>query len=200
MVWVSVGIPAHAQNVNEWLRQKKTQIRYLTEQIAALQVYIELGQKSYAIYRDGLGLISDRKASEFSLHKNYFVSLSQVNPGIRNSAKVQEMWGWHAAIRLFQQRLRRIELAECSASVQQLFSSLVQSSDEYAQQLQLLTTDGHYQLTDEERWAQLGELYEQFFALFAFAQSRCEEALSYAKVIRQSNSEINIVERLSGVR
>ena len=54
--------------------QKETQIEYLLTQIAGLQIYIELAQKGYAIYKDGLDLITDIKDGEFSLHRDYFGS------------------------------------------------------------------------------------------------------------------------------
>ncbi len=58
---LGIGIRVQAQNWNEWFRQKKTQIRYYVEQISALQVYIDLGQKGYGIYQDGLTVINDIK-------------------------------------------------------------------------------------------------------------------------------------------
>ncbi len=39
------AVSGFAQNWNEFFRQKRTQIKYLWQQIAALQVYIELGTK-----------------------------------------------------------------------------------------------------------------------------------------------------------
>jgi 3-phenylpropionate/cinnamic acid dioxygenase small subunit len=39
----------YAQNWKEWTQQKKTQIKYLVNQIAALQIYATYVEKGYAI-------------------------------------------------------------------------------------------------------------------------------------------------------
>lgn len=46
-----------AQTFNEWFKQKKTQIQYLIDQIAALQVYSQSLQKGYDIADAGLKFI-----------------------------------------------------------------------------------------------------------------------------------------------
>ena len=89
---------SHAQNWNEWFRQKRTQIRYLVNQLAALQVYIELGQEGYAIYRDGLQLVGDIKNGDFNLHKDYLGSLMLVNPAIKRYKKVAEIIAFQVRI------------------------------------------------------------------------------------------------------
>lgn len=79
---------AHAQTFNEWFKQKKTQKKYLLEQIALLKVYIDYARKGYQIVNDGLGVIRKIKKGDFNLHEGYFTSLKSVNPKIKGYGKV----------------------------------------------------------------------------------------------------------------
>ena len=49
ILFVLAGGLSQAQTFNEWFRQKATQKKYLIQQIAALQVYLDYVQKGYAI-------------------------------------------------------------------------------------------------------------------------------------------------------
>ncbi len=76
------------QTYDEWFRQKKTQKKYLLEQIAALQTYIGYAGKGYSIVTGGLSIIRNIKHGDFNLHNNFFNSISSVNPAIKKYSKV----------------------------------------------------------------------------------------------------------------
>jgi hypothetical protein len=61
------------QNAQEWTRQKKTQIKYLLQQIAANKVYIEYIEKGYNIARKGLQTIHDIKKGDFKEGMRVFI-------------------------------------------------------------------------------------------------------------------------------
>lgn len=46
---------AEAQTFDEWFRQKKTQKKYLVQQIAALKVYLGYLKEGYEIAQKGMG-------------------------------------------------------------------------------------------------------------------------------------------------
>lgn len=81
---------AQSPTFNEWLRQKKTQRKYLVEQIGALQVYFEYLKKGYNIVDKGLTNIGNIKNATHQLDNNYFSSLKQVSPVITSSPKYRE--------------------------------------------------------------------------------------------------------------
>lgn len=56
------------QTFHEWFRQKKTQKKYLIQQIAALKVYLGYVQKGYSIAQKGLTTVSNIKKGNFDLH------------------------------------------------------------------------------------------------------------------------------------
>lgn len=89
---------AQAPNSREWLRQKKTQRRYLIEQIAALQAYLGVVKKGYNIVDEGLTSIGNIKGDTHGMDKAYFASLRQVSPVITNSPKYQETKKFHQTI------------------------------------------------------------------------------------------------------
>jgi hypothetical protein len=74
---------AYSQTLAEWTQQKKTQIEYLLDQIAANKVFIDYAQKGYAIAKLGLNTIEDIKSGDFNLHRDLFHSLEIVNPSIK---------------------------------------------------------------------------------------------------------------------
>lgn len=61
----------YAQNSAEWLRQKRTQTRYLLEQILANGVYQDYLKQGYRVLQGGLNLIGEWKNREFELHTQY---------------------------------------------------------------------------------------------------------------------------------
>ena len=70
MLFLAAGT-VEAQTFSEWFRQKKTQKKYLLQQIAALQVYIGYAQKGYRIAKEGLTTIGGFTKGEFDLHSDF---------------------------------------------------------------------------------------------------------------------------------
>lgn len=191
-----IAVPATAQTWNEWFRQKRTQIRYHLRQIAALQVYIELGQKGYGIYQDGLQLIGDIKDSDFGLHKNYFASLSNVNPRVSQLPNAREISVWRQQVIIFGNRIRKMQLGVSQSSLDHLFAELAKKSNDHHEQLELLVTAGNYQLSDEERITQIAKLHKAQQQLYNFAKSTYQDAIVYAKHQGKSAHEIKVIKQL----
>src|SRR6266496_5059543 len=87
----SVVSVCNAQTWGEWFQQKKTQQKYLIQQIAALQVYLSYVEKGYGIAKKGIDVIQEFKNGEFNLHEAFFNSLKTVNPTVKNAAEVTEI-------------------------------------------------------------------------------------------------------------
>ena len=88
IIW-SIGI-VQGQILKEWLHQKKTQKEYLLTQILANQLYLELLDKGYRIFRTGMGIVAQWKQGEFSLHQTFFESLGLLRPAVRRFGKIAE--------------------------------------------------------------------------------------------------------------
>lgn len=199
IAFLLTAAPVYSQNFDEWVRQKRTQIKYLVNQIAALQVYIELGQKGYAIYQDGLDFISDIKDGEFSLHREYFASLSAVKPGIANLPKVKEIIEWARQIRRFDELVGRLDLGREQSSAEKLFTGLVQRSSESIEQIELLVTDGNYQLNDRERIKRINDVYEQMSEVYGFARSLYNDALQLRGLQATDEKDVRLLRMFNGL-
>jgi hypothetical protein len=155
----SWAFSASAQTWGEFFSQKKTQKKYLLQQIAALQVYIGYAKKGYDIVGSGIHAVRDISNGEFSLHRNFFSSLAAVNPNIKNSAAVSEIingglaviavlkqWtsaGLNAEDQTYVALVRADLLAECAADLEDLF---------------MVITAGKLEMKDDERLTRLETL------------------------------------------
>lgn len=190
---------AFSQNWNEWFRQRRTQIRYHLKQIAGLQLYIELGKKGYGIYKDGLDVIGDIKDGDFNLHKDYFASLSTVNANVSRFPQVEEIILWHQQVIIFRNRINKMQLGTTQNSLNNLFAQLVTKSNDHREQLELLITNGNYQLTDEERIEHIAEVHGDQRQLYNFAKSTYQESVVYDKQRKNGEQEIKVIKQLQGL-
>ncbi len=155
---------ANAQNFDEWFRQKKTQIKYLEQQIAALQVYDQLLQEGYGTLQGGLQVIGDLKQGDFDLHHDYFLSLKKVNSNISKDGKTQRARTvYRDILQVCKQVLHQSQTLPSTERdyVQLVVSRLQINAQQVFHQYTLLTRGDHYQLTDDERMRQINaSLYE----------------------------------------
>src|SRR5882762_9234160 len=86
-----ISYESYGQTFAEWFQQKKTQKKYLVQQIAALHVYLDYLKKGYTIVHNGLNTIGNIKNGNFNLDRDFFSSLKNVNPSIKNIAKVADI-------------------------------------------------------------------------------------------------------------
>src|SRR4051812_7118892 len=98
-----VQYKSKAQTFDEWFKQKKTQKKYLLQQIAALQVYSGYLQKGYEIAEQGLTVIGNIKKGDFNLHSSFIGSLKSINQRISKYTKVTDMIGLQTNIALIGQ-------------------------------------------------------------------------------------------------
>ncbi len=176
--WAKQG---HAQLWAELFQQKKTQIKYLTQQIAALQVYIGYVEKGYHIAQQGLTAISDIKNGEFNLHTAYFNSLKAINPSIRKDARIAEIIAMQLSIvQQYKKCYRQVKQSTRFNSgevsyVYSVFTSLLGGCANDITDLISLTTAGKLQLTDDERISRIGALYSDMQDKYSFVQDFSEK-------------------------
>jgi hypothetical protein len=164
----------HAQNRNEWFEQKKTQKKYLLQQIVALKVYLGYLEKGYDIASKGLNTIHDIKKGDFNLHNNFFNSLKQVNPKIQKSAKVADILAYQVRIvKIAKQNIERInengqftneELDYCKIVFDNLLTECLKNIDE----LVMMITSGEVEMKDDERIKRIDQLYVDMQDKYSF--------------------------------
>ena len=193
-----VGSGACAQTANEWFKQKKTQIKYLVEQIAALKVYLKTAKTGYDIAQRGLTLIGDIKDDSFQMDKTYFTSLKDVNPSIRSSTKISHILAYQKRI---VDDLRDLN-TWCQGNEQfntserkELFllqKNLLQKSNDSLDELTLVITPLTTDMKDDERLQRIDRIYIEMQERYVFVQTLNDEAKSLALSRAKDLHEITV--------
>lgn len=162
-----------AQTWNEFFKQKKTQRKYLLQQIAALEVYIGYVRKGYEIADQGISTVRSIRDGEFGLHSAFFSSLKAVNPAIRNNSKVAEIIAMQLSISSSLKEIRTVDYlsAENLVYVSEVAAVVLKECTADLDELLLVITAGKTEMKDDERLARLDKIYTSMKDKFAFVQS-----------------------------
>ena len=185
---------AQTPNFKEWFLQKKTQLEYLLEQIAALKVYLEYLKKGYEVAQKGLSTIELITDGSFSRHKDYFNSLKQVSPVVANSSKVNEVLLIQQQIigdfkNLLQdirgdQNLNPDEIEY----IQAVYQGMLITGNAFLDELTVITTSGEVEMKDDERLLRLDKIHEDVLHQYSFVQDfiACVSMLSVSRAKERS--------------
>ncbi|MBN8880519.1 MAG: hypothetical protein J0I32_23450 [Sphingobacteriales bacterium] len=200
------AIGSQAQTFSEWFKQKKTQIKYLVQQIAANQAYIEQLQKGYRIARQGLNFIGDIKDGHFRLDERFFASLSAVSSEIRNYKKVGEIIAMNARIiRLSQSTLKDVKESSLFSEseqqyVSQVVNGLLDGCIDLTEGLMLVITPSQLKLSDDERLRRIDGLHEEVKQQDAFMQSFSSECQVLALQKQREQREASLIRKIYGIQ
>lgn len=195
-----------AQTWAEWFNQKKTQKKYLAEQIAALKIYSGYLQKGYSIAQGGLSTISDFKSGEFNLHTDFFNALKAVNPKIKNYGKVAEIIAMQIEI-IGQYKALKKKLAGTTGIhpqetqyIGQVFSRLLDQCGNTLDELIMVTTSGELEMKDDERIERIDKLHEEMTRDYTFCKSFSNEALILVVSREKEQNELQTSRTLNGIK
>nr|WP_068891221.1 hypothetical protein [Pedobacter panaciterrae] len=184
-----------AQSWAEWFKQKKTQKKYLLQQIVAFQVYIGYAKKGYEIVGSGLQTVRDISNGEFNLHNVFITGLKQVSPAIRNDLRIAEI----IALQLGMLKSFGVLKSTGGLSADQLLyvaevaNEVISECYHDLEELLLIITSSKLEMKDDERLSRLTEIYERMLDKYAFTQNFCGEA---ELLTRQRKLELETVEKL----
>ncbi|HEV7333107.1 MAG TPA: hypothetical protein VGN63_18880 [Flavisolibacter sp.] len=180
------GERTRAQTWDEWFRQKETQIRYLTEQLAALKMYGSTVTKGYTILKEGLHTISGYKEADVAQHRERFQSLGVVNETVKNGGFMKEITALRGRMvtiyeknRRFVQTCRQYTPDEIRY-VRSVLEGVVKRANGAWDDAALVVSDEGIQLTDDERIRRLQKLGRRMLDLYAFAASFDREIATLA--------------------
>lgn len=152
---------------NEWFKQKKTELKYLGEHIAQLQVYLKFVKDGYKLVDKGNKLIQQAKNGELSIHDVFYLSLKLVNQRIKNYPGVRKIIDHHSYIATTSAALLKKSAGTTgltaedkqyvSATLSRLRTDMSGSLDELMQVL----SDHQIEMTDDERIRKIDQL-EQY--------------------------------------
>ena len=167
MSMVFIHCTSHAQVFDEWFRQKKTQKKYLIQQIEALHVYLEYLKKGYQIVHNGLNTVENIKNGNFNLDRDFFSSLKNVNPSIRNMAKVADIIAFQVYIGRELGRVYNF----CATNkhftpeeiryISKVHTNMLLLTDASVSELLTIIQSGKTQMTDDERIHRIDKIYNE---------------------------------------
>lgn len=208
ILWIAFIITAantgQAQTWDEWFRQEKTQRKYLLQQIAALQVYLGYLKKGYDIASQGLTTIRNIKNGDFSLHRDFFGSLSLVNPKIRDYARVADIIALQIKIiKEVKETVKGIaeagqltpdEMSLCN----KVFDNLLAASLKNIDELFLVITSGELEMKDDERLNRIDAIFLEMQEKYAFTADMSEELALLSVQRMQEQHEVGLSKKLFG--
>ena len=174
LLLVLIGNRVIAQNWQEWMQQKKTQRKYLLQQIAGLKLYLDYAEKGYKIAQTGLTTIEKIKHADLALHDEFFKSLKKVNPKIASSMKVTS--ALEKTVLIVKEVRQAISGLQSSgqftpeevAMYVRGFEGLLMQCTETVEELVNLITSGYYEMTDEQRLQRIEAIAKVMDAHYAF--------------------------------
>ncbi|MBO9674151.1 MAG: hypothetical protein J7577_11945 [Sphingobacteriaceae bacterium] len=161
MALMSSATLARCQTWSEWFSQKKTQEKYLLEQIAAVKLYAGYLKKGYEVARSGWNTVSDLASGEFRLHNRFISALASVNPAIGRSVKVAEIVSFQLEImKLFAALKARQGLSlAVFGYVREVEHKVLSECWDDLDGLFLVVTSGRLEMGDAERLSRLDTIH-----------------------------------------
>lgn len=195
-----VGTNAFGQTWGEFFSQKKTQKKYLLEQLVALKIYASYLKKGYDIVGSGIGTVRDIKNGEFSLHSTFFSSLKSVNPAIRKNAKVSSIISLQISIVKAFKSIGDNDGLKLSDN-QYILDVKDRVTDECLgdmEELLLVITSGRLEMSDDERIERLDSIYERMRDKAVFVQSFTGEVNLLIHQRKNEQKSINHLREIYG--
>lgn len=176
ILFLLVAAQLNAQTFNEWFRQKKTQKKYLVQQIAALKIYLKYLKQGYRIVDKGLNIVGDIKDRNFRSHKTYFESLRDVNSVVANSGNISSLIFYEEMVIRHASKMRSEFIGNPFLTkeevnyIQLVCENLMRLSKENTESAENLLTSQKLEMKDDERIARLKVLCLEAKNRFSFAR------------------------------
>lgn len=197
--------PGRAQTWSEWFKQRKTQLKYLGQQLAALQVYTGYVQEGYQIADNGLTVIGAMKGGEFHLFRDFFGAQRTVNPALAVYARPDTVLALLQRLRTaatYTLGLWREAQLFTPAEVAQLrsvFAALLEKTQQCREELFGLLSVDVYGLTDDERLRRVADTQSQLVQLARQVQQLAASSLLALRQRQAVLHEVNHSRRMTGL-
>ncbi|MET3501326.1 hypothetical protein ABIC45_002938 [Mucilaginibacter rubeus] len=200
---ISTGMAAKAdaQTFAEWFSQKKTQKKYLLQQIAALQIYSGYLKKGYNIASNGLGNISGYLKSENSLHTTYYNRLKTADPVVVNDPMVKAIMAWQQDIL---KRTREIDQTSGMTPSEKKYLSKVCAAvladcDQQLNTLQNVISDNKLEMSDADRLALITRIHAAMQENYKFTSGFSAQVKILAARREQEQAQLAVSKQVYGI-
>jgi hypothetical protein len=187
-----------SQGAGNFFSQSETDIRSMSEQIAALQTYIEIAGKGYGIAKKGLAIIGDLKKGEFDLHSSYFGSLRIVNPNIQGYSRVCDIISCILSITTgFKNNTHFKNLTSSEINyLRWVYDNMAAACAKSLAALTDLITDNTYLLYDNERIWGIETIYNDIKEKYSFSRVFLEGADILSAQRQKEWNQISLLKKL----
>ncbi|MBN8788535.1 MAG: hypothetical protein J0I84_15705 [Terrimonas sp.] len=181
---------------------QNNQIKLYIQQIAANKVYLEYLQKGYSIVKNGLNTIGNIKNGHFSLDKDFFSQLENINPKVRHYAKEADIIALNVQIiRRFKKALAEAKGTDLFSDqeldyINRVFNSLIDNCASLTDELTVLLTPSEWKMSDDERIKRIDGLHTAMRDNYAFVNHFAGELEIMAM---QKGKELNDAAVLQGL-
>ena len=170
------------QTYAEWFRQKKTQQKYLLEQVVALQTYSSYLHKGYSIAKQGTGSVTHYLGEEWNAHLRYYTRKQKADPALRRHPQVVDILYWQQGVTRQLSKLNSLSgfSAQELRYLKSVSESVLQDCSHQAELLEKVCSDSQIDLDDQERLQLIGRIHDAMSGNLRFATGFVKECLLYA--------------------
>jgi Na+-translocating ferredoxin:NAD+ oxidoreductase RnfG subunit len=200
---ISTGMAAKAdaQTFAEWFSQKKTQKKYLLQQIAALQIYSGYLKKGYSIASNGLGNISGYLKAENRLHSTYYNRLKTADPVVKNDPMIKAIMDWQQDILKRTQEINQtngMTPAE-KGYLSKVSAAVLADCDQQLNTLQNVISDNKVEMSDAERLTLITRLHAAMLANYKFTSGFSAQVKILAVRREQEKTQLAVSKQVYGI-
>ena len=192
---------SNAQTFAEWFSQGKTQIKYLTQQIAALNACETSIRQGYNMLKGEWTSIGNFKNGEFGLHQSYYTSLSNVNPQVKSSPDIGFITTEQQSIISMLNAIQNVAglTADERGYIQTVVQNIINECSKDLDKLNSVLKNGTLQMSDDERLKQIRNIQAAMLDKYQFTQSFCNSVRLMAAQRNQDSNETQTLNKLYGI-
>jgi Na+-translocating ferredoxin:NAD+ oxidoreductase RnfG subunit len=196
-----MALKTQAQTFAEWFSQKKTQRKYLQQQIAALQVYSGYLKQGYGIATNGLGSISDYLNSENNLHNTFYNRLKTADPVVKNNTMVKDILAWQQDILKRTGEINQVSgmTAAERSYLSGVCKAVLNDCDQQLSTLQNVINDNKVEMSDAERLALVTKVHSAMLANYQFTSGFAAQVKLLAIRRQQEGNQVTVSKRIYGI-
>jgi hypothetical protein len=193
----TINLRSVGQTFSEWFWQKKTRIKYLKKQVAALEALKTIMEEGYAQAKEGVDSAGAVEETAYQIDEEWLTSLGEVKPVFRENESVKETYA--VAKTLISESkeilssiskspwLRESELKQLRFDLNLVISDVEQT----LKRLLLYITDGKIKMEDGERWKKILGIRDhvKMAAQFEIVQLSNAKTLIETRMQQDANDE-----------
>ncbi len=186
-------------------QQKAKELKIQMEQLAKIKLQSGLVKEKNNIDQQGLNNIGNYKNGTYTLYNNYFKSLRTVNGNVKGSDKVQYIREVFLEIkRIFPLIISKVTnsgLYEQSeiAYFQRVYDNVLKDGNEIIRNLNTVTGNGQYEMTDDQRIERIDHLNEQMASAYMFSRKFCTDIENVRNARERAKNDAQRMKQLYGL-